>query len=143
MANPWTVVCQAPLSMGFPRQEYWSRLPFPSPEDLPDLRIEPRSPALQPDSLPSELQGSTTWKALNRLHFYLNEPLLVSIALQPRTLIQRDSEQFIFCSPLSFSVFSCFTYLEPDYSFIEGQIFLSTCSVIKLTKVCRMGSRVS
>ena len=56
-ATSGMVACQVPLSMGFPRQEYWSRLPFPSPEDLPDLRIEPRSPALQPDSLPSELQG--------------------------------------------------------------------------------------
>ena len=39
-ANPWTVACQAPLSMGFSRQEYWSRLPFPTPGDLPDPGIE-------------------------------------------------------------------------------------------------------
>ena len=51
-ATPWTVARQAPLSMGFSRQEYWSRLPFPSPGDLPDTGIEPRSPALQADSLP-------------------------------------------------------------------------------------------
>ena len=51
----WTVACQAPLSMGFSRQEYWSGLPFPSPEDLPDSGIEPRYPALQADSLPTEL----------------------------------------------------------------------------------------
>ena len=43
--------------MGFSRQEYWSGLPFPSPEDLPDPGIEPRPPALQADSLPFELQG--------------------------------------------------------------------------------------
>ena len=54
-ATPWTVVHQAPLSMGFSRQEYWSGLPFPSPGDLPDPGIEPRSPALQADSLPAEL----------------------------------------------------------------------------------------
>ena len=36
LVTPWTVACQAPLSMGFSSQEYWSRLPFPSPEDLPD-----------------------------------------------------------------------------------------------------------
>ena len=48
---------QASLSMGFSRQEYWSRLPFPSPGDLPDPGIEPRSPALQEDSLPTELKG--------------------------------------------------------------------------------------
>ena len=45
-ATPWTVAHQAPLSMGFTRQEYWSRLPFPPPGDLPDPGIEPRSPAL-------------------------------------------------------------------------------------------------
>jgi len=39
----WTVACQAPLSMGFSRQEYWSRLPFPSPGELPDPGIEPAS----------------------------------------------------------------------------------------------------
>ena len=48
----------APLSMGFSRQEYWSGLSFPSPEDLLHPGIKPRSPALQADSLPSELQGS-------------------------------------------------------------------------------------
>ena len=53
-AIPWTVVYRASLSMGFSRQEYWSGLPFPSPGDLPDPQIEPRSPALQADALPSE-----------------------------------------------------------------------------------------
>ena len=46
-ATLWTVVYQAPLSMGFSKQEYWSGLPFPSPEDLPDPGIEPWSPTLQ------------------------------------------------------------------------------------------------
>ena len=53
-AFPWTVAHQAPLSMEFFRQEYWNGLPFPSPGDLPDPGIEPGSPALQADSLPSE-----------------------------------------------------------------------------------------
>ena len=57
LATPWTVACQAPLFLGFSRQEYWSGLPFPSPGDLPQLGIEPRSPALQADSFPTELQG--------------------------------------------------------------------------------------
>ena len=48
---PWTVGHQAPLSMGFSRQEYWSGLPFPSPGDLPETGIEPGSPELQADSL--------------------------------------------------------------------------------------------
>ena len=52
---PWTVACQAPLSMGFSRQEYWSGLPFPSPGDLPNPGIKPRSPALQADDPPTEL----------------------------------------------------------------------------------------
>ena len=49
-ATPWTVAYQASLSMGFSRQEYWSGLPFPSPGDLPDPGIEPRSPALEADA---------------------------------------------------------------------------------------------
>ena len=60
----WTVDCQASLSMGFSWQEYWSRLPFPSPGDLPVPGIEPMSPvsnALEVDSLPNEPQGSPTF----------------------------------------------------------------------------------
>ena len=48
-ATPWTVAYQAPPSMGFSEQEYWSGLPFPSPGDLPDPGIEPGSPSLLPD----------------------------------------------------------------------------------------------
>ena len=54
---PWTVTHEAPLSIGFSRQECWSRLPFPSPGDLPDRGIQPGSPTLQADSLPSEPPG--------------------------------------------------------------------------------------
>ena len=46
LCDPWTVAYQAPLSMGFSRQEYWSGLPLPSPGDLPDPGIKPRSPSL-------------------------------------------------------------------------------------------------
>ena len=56
-ATPWTVAYQAPPSMGFSRQESWSRLPFPSPGDLPDPGIEPQSPAFQADALTSEPPG--------------------------------------------------------------------------------------
>ena len=52
--TPWTVAHQAPPSMEFSRQEYWGGLPFPSPGDLPNPGIEPGSPALQVDSLPTE-----------------------------------------------------------------------------------------
>ena len=54
-AGPWTVAYQAPPSMEFSRQECWTRLPFPSPGDLPDPGIKPGSPTLQADLLPSEL----------------------------------------------------------------------------------------
>ena len=68
--TPWTVACQAPLSMGFPRQKYWNGLPFPSPEGLPNLGIKPTS-ALALDSLslsPGELtyiyliEFTQTWR---------------------------------------------------------------------------------
>ena len=63
--TPWTIAHQAPLSMRFSSQEYWSGLPFPSPEDLPDPEIEPESPALQADSLPpaSPLEAHLHFKA--------------------------------------------------------------------------------
>ena len=54
--TPWTAAFQAPLSMGFPRQDCWSGLPFPSPGDLPNPGIEPGSIAFQEDSLLSEPQ---------------------------------------------------------------------------------------
>ena len=56
--TPWTVAHQAPPSVKFFRQEYWSGLPFPSPGGLPDSGIEPGSPALQADGLPSEPPGN-------------------------------------------------------------------------------------
>ena len=61
-ATPWTVAYQASPSMGFSRQEYWSGLPFPSPGDLRDPGIEPRSPALKADTLTSEPPGNTQRK---------------------------------------------------------------------------------
>ena len=55
--TPWTVAYQAPLSMGFSRQEYWSGLPFSSPRDLPNPGIKPGFPALEADALTSEPPG--------------------------------------------------------------------------------------
>ena len=60
-ATPWTVAHQAPPSVEFSRQEYWSGLSFPSPGDLPDLGIEPRSPTLKADALPSEPPGKSIY----------------------------------------------------------------------------------
>ena len=69
---PWTVDYQGPPSMEFSRQEYWSGVPFPSPGDLSDPGIEPRSPALQADALPSEApgkpsKGSQPWILIGRI----------------------------------------------------------------------------
>ena len=65
LVTTWTVACQAPLSIGFSRQEYWCGLPFPSPGDLPDPGIKPTSPALtgrffttEPPGNPSLVVGS-------------------------------------------------------------------------------------
>ena len=63
-AIPWTVAYQAPPSMGFSRQEYWSGLSFPSPGDLSNQGIEPRSPALQADALLSEPPGKPYYSAI-------------------------------------------------------------------------------
>ena len=57
LVTPWTTAREAPLSMGFSRQEYWSGLPFPSPGYLPNPEIKLSSPALQADSLPTEPPG--------------------------------------------------------------------------------------
>ena len=59
LCDPWTLAHQAPLSMGFSGQKYWSGLPFPSPGDLPDPGIEPRSPTLQADALTSAPPGKS------------------------------------------------------------------------------------
>ena len=65
-ATPLTVAYQAPLSMGFSRQECWSGLPFPSPGDLPDPGIEPQSPALQAVALLSEPPGKLPFSKEDR-----------------------------------------------------------------------------
>ena len=66
LGSPWTVTLQAPLSMGFPKQEYWTGLPIPSPGDLPDQGIKPASPALQAGSLLNKLT-SYSWSDFPQL----------------------------------------------------------------------------
>ena len=81
-AIPWTVAHQAPLSMGFSRQEYWSGLPVPSPGDLPDPGTEPRSPALQADSLLTELQRNLLYHlffCFTKIFFITNIFLIYSL----------------------------------------------------------------
>ena len=77
LRDPWTVACQAPLSMGFSRQEYWSGLPCPPPEDLPASGIEPAS--LTSPVLAGEFFAtSTNWEAPNQLYFNLKRKLMDS-----------------------------------------------------------------
>ena len=80
--SPWSVARQAPRTMGFSNQEYWSGLPCPSPGDLPDPWLEPGSPALQADTLPSEPPG---------------KPLRASNSIWPQTF--RDSVRSCLSSP--------------------------------------------
>ena len=72
--TPWTVVGQAPLSMEFSRQEYWSGLPFPLPGDLPDPQIKPGSPVWQADALPPAPPGKSIGErgSLNKAVYYLS-----------------------------------------------------------------------
>ena len=69
-ATPWTVAYQAPPSMGFFRQEYWSGFPFPSPGDLPNPGVEPRFPALEANALTSEPPGKSFQYILNDGYYY-------------------------------------------------------------------------
>ena len=66
--TPWIVAYQAPLSMEFSRQKYWSGLPFPSPGDLPNPEIKPRSPTSQADALPSEPPGKPCIRACSSVN---------------------------------------------------------------------------
>ena len=75
--TPWTIAHQAPLSIGFSRQEYWSGLPCPSPRDLPDPGIEPESPALQSDYLPSEPPGKPLVHQNGEPFYYFQMMLVV------------------------------------------------------------------
>ena len=85
--TPWTVAYQALWSMGFSRQEYWSGLPFPSPGDLPKPRIEPRSPALQTDALPSEPLGEV--KSLSRVQLFVT-PWTIAYQTPPSMGFSRE-----------------------------------------------------
>ena len=81
--TPWTVVPQAPLSIGFSRQEFWSGLPFPSPEDVPDPETEPASPGLAGRFLATGPRGSCLINVASEIlktcgHYYFVLPLLQS-----------------------------------------------------------------
>ena len=71
--TPWTVAYQAPQSMEFSRQDYWSGLPFPSPGDLPNLGIEAESPTLKADTLPSEPPGKLISENPTKFNFEVSD----------------------------------------------------------------------
>ena len=120
-ATPWTVACQALPSMGFSRQEYWNGLPFLSPGDLPNPGIEPRSPALQTGSFPSEpSRNPERFLRLSSIHFILF-PLLccsevISTVLSSSSLIKSST---------------CYSSLVPSRVFLISVIvvFIYVCLV--------------
>ena len=103
---PWTVARQAPLSMGFFRQEYWRVLPLPSPGDLPNPGIEPISPPVQADSLPSEPPGkpkNTGVGSLSLLYGNFLTQELNQCLLHCRRILYQLNCQFILYVSLLFS----------------------------------------
>ena len=98
---PRTVAYQAPPPMEFSRQEYWSVLPFPSPEDPPNPGIEPRSPTLQEDAIPSEPPGKP----------YFNMKYLTSNFTHPNSLSQVFMVFFASGSKMSLISVSCCAFL--------------------------------
>ena len=107
-ATPWTVAHQAPLSMEFSRQEYWSGLPFPIPGDHPNPGVEPMSPALQVDSLPSEPPGQPLISRKCSLRLLVKESLLggnCALCCSPSSVVNhkavtRLGQVFCLSSPL-------------------------------------------
>ena len=97
-AIPWTIAHQAPLSMGFPRQEYWSRLPFPPSGDLPDPGIEPMS-CKSPELAGRFFSTSVTWEA----HWALRQPQIRARMEEGRHSPQREAQH---CSELLLGLLS-------------------------------------
>ena len=115
----WTVARQAPLSMGFSRQEYWSGLPFPSPGALPNPGIEPGSPALYMDSLPFSHQGTQRWTGWG-----LSKP---SQSGWCETWIKMETFLWFF--------FHLFTYLE-SLAFLLNSSASGTSLVVQWLRLC-------
>ena len=119
-ATPWTVAHQAPASMGFSRQEYWSGLPFPSPGDLPDLGIEPRSPALRADALPSEPPGNLVYdKRIIWLKAHLDKEQSKTFgeaSQRWKTFCERENRLGVSRSRCLWSVLSFFLLFSAEFS---------------------------
>ena len=98
-ATPWIVACLSPLSMGFSRQEYWSGLPFPSPGDLPDPVIEPRSPILQAGSLPSEPPGKPRQQSLTLPYVFFFSFIRLLLSNSLNNVVHLLSHVWLFSTP--------------------------------------------
>ena len=97
LATLWTIARQSPLSMGFPRQEYWSGLPFPSPADLSDPGIKPKSPALAGGFFTTELPGKPIYSlSLINLKCVLYKILFSNCILRAAKTLQLPYQDF-FC----------------------------------------------
>ena len=93
----WAITCQAPLSLGFPRQEYWSGLPFPFPGDLPNPGIEPTSPAWQTGSLPLSHLGSPLSILVKWSWFSCLSPALCLLQIVARSFFHKSHFHHFTC----------------------------------------------
>ena len=102
--TPWTAAHQVPLSTVFSRQEYWSEFPFPSPEHLPNPGVEPGSPALQVDSLPSVLIGRSSTLFCAFFFFLHKDTIIISSfmfsLLMLDSQVQKISDRYQDLTPL-------------------------------------------
>ena len=132
----WTAAHQAPLSMGFSRQEYWNGLPFPSPGDLPNPGIKPWSPALQVDSWPSEPVGkpkyvysfNQIWKSFG--HYFLKHFLSSSLFSPLETL----TTWMVGCLMLSHTHWCSFRFSQFLYFFCLI-LYSAWCYIFRFTNL--------
>ena len=131
LATPWPVACQAPLSMGFSRQESWSGLPFPSPEDLPNPGIEPGSPTLQADSLLMKLQGKPeAWEEPKKIrgsyhHKMRHNPPHSQHKAQPFPMLKKGL-RYVYHKVWALAFFS--TFIKQTFLPSKSKYILSLCN---------------
>ena len=127
--TPWTVGCQAPLSRGFPRQEYWRGLPFPSPGHLPHPGIEPESLAMQADSLSLSHLGSLAlslfWDWIEILHWDALLPPWIWMGghvMQSQTILVSGIGMYLI------KILFAYTVASMSYEWLEHQSRRQTAS---------------
>ena len=131
LCDPMDCTCQAPLSMGFSRQDYWSGLPFPSPGDLPNPGIEPGSPALQADSLPSEPQGEHATVIPSWSHFISPRLFTSDISLELEKLASLGYFGQVFFSFLMNTILTdMVSYFQLDTKCLTFHVLIWTCHIL-------------